>query len=275
MSRRSATFVAIAAGALALPASAQALPAGGVYTGTVGTPKAPQPTQPAFIRLGADGKAPADARIYYHHRCADGSVLTAAFYYDKTDTIRDGKLRRVQQLEEQKMPDGATITEKVTSRLTFTDTSVTGTIRMDAVKTPAGGQPIACDTGDMRVNLKRRNGYGGAITPFDMPAVLTRTSRTKVRMHVRATADCQPSGRLGRAIAVTGTLRDGRFSGDGDVKYTQADGTRVTVGYDLAGRLRGTAATGTLRIKVTSVRANGDTGPTCDSKSRRFALRRG
>jgi hypothetical protein len=263
-----------AAAALALPAAASAQAPGGVYVGTTTNPRAPQTSSPAFIRLGSDPTKPADARVFYMMRCDDGSFASNVFIYDDTDTIRGGRLRKVQRFEPVRQPDGTTLQETSTTRLTFTRTSVRGTFRMDGVKTLASGQVLRCSTGVQRLSLRRNGGYGGELLPQEQPAVLTRSGRD-ARLRVRFNAPCQPQGTLGRVIAVRAPLRDGRFAGEGEIAYTQpSDGTRVRLAYTVRGRVGATRVTGTLRVRVTSTRANGDVGPTCDSGEQQLRLRR-
>ena len=263
-----------AAAALALPATASAQAPGGVYVGTSTTPFAPQPSSPAFIRLGSDPTKPADARVFYMMRCEDGTFASNVFIYDNTDTIRDGRLRKVQRFDPVKQPDGWTLQETSTTRLTFTRTTVRGTFRMDGVKTLVSGQKLQCTTGLQRLSLRRAGGYGGELRPQEQPAVLTRSGRD-ARLHVRFNAPCQPQGALGRVIVVRAPMRDGRFSREGTIAYTQpSDGTRVRLAYTVSGTVGRTRVTGALRVRVTSTRANGDVGPTCDSGRQQLRLRR-
>jgi hypothetical protein len=266
---------ALAAAALAFPAGASALPAGGVYTGNVTTPNGPQPRSAAFLRLSADPTKPADAGIYYIGRCPDGSVFANVYYYDRTDKISRNRLNRVQRFDAEKLPDGSTLQETATTRLTFTDTTVRGTFRVQAVKTLAGGQTLRCDTGTMRVALRRSGAFGGRLAKQAWPATLTTTSRS-ARLALRVTAPCKPAGELGRSLTIQVPLsRRGRFDDDGRTTYTQAsNGTRVTLNWDVAGTVGRTRATGTIRVRATTVRADGTAGPTCDSGVVRMALAR-
>ena len=275
MNPRHLALAAITLGALAVPATASALPKGGVYTGTATTPNGVQDRSPAYFRLGADPTKPADARIFYTSTCADDTVLSNFFFYDATDRIVDGKLRRVQRLDDAKLPDGSTIADTATTRLTFTDTRVTGTFRIQTVKTLPDGQKVDCDTGTMRVALRRNGGYGGFLLPQEGPAVLTRPSRSAVRLHLRVGATCKPAGDLARSFVIRAPLSDGRFRRDGELRYTQAsNGTKVTLKYVLRGTLARSRATATLRVRATTVRADGSAGPSCDSDELAMTLRR-
>ena len=273
MNPRHAIPGALLLAVLALPASASALPAGAVYTGTVATPQAPQKTAPAYIRLSADPNKPADAGIYYLGKCADGTFAGNIFVYDKTDVIRGGKLRRSQKFDPIKTADGGSIVETATSRLTFTNSRVTGTFRVTGVKTNPDGSTVNCDTGAQRLSLRRGRSYGGVMSKTFMPLVIT-PGRTSARVSVRAEAACKPAGTLGRAITIRVPVDGRSFRESDDVSYTQANGTKVELDYTIRGTLGRTKSTGTMRVTATSTRADGTAGPTCDSGTLKFATRR-
>jgi hypothetical protein len=157
--------------------------------------------------------------------------------------------------------------------------TLTGTVQGTVSLTDRAGQqpPITCRFAPVPVSARSSAGivYAGSTTESE-PVVLRldRRRRAVRRLLVGWAAGCKPSGQF----AIPDDLRNfplgttGRFGDVFDIgPLDLGAGAKRTVTYQIAGRIRGARASGTLKVGVRDVDANGAPTTTCGPQSIRFS----
>jgi hypothetical protein len=255
---------------------------------------------PLSFALARSGKSVAEAHLFVTGRCDDGAELnyygTARFSphapgslaTDGDHVLVGGKLSRTGKFNAHgtwSASFGAAVTGRITETV---DGRVTrkgagsGTLRATVQLVDGAGTTLArCDSGALTWHASSARGrvYAGVSTT-DQPVVVEIDRRgTKVR-HMRFgwDAPCVPSdtGSWLMPEDFTGLeLAGGAFSFDLPLVFGYPDGSRRSVQYSLAGRVRKATANGTVSVKVADTDAAGAPESTCDTGTVGWTARSG
>lgn len=258
----------IAAGILALAASVT--PAIGV-SGRLGVTYAGSTSQgdPIVISLSRDGKRLARVVNQWEAPCRVespftlGATLKPNFRMSPTHrfvgTSTAGERNSVGTLW--------VISEAIEGRVNRL--SVAGSMRVAVtVYDKAGKQIDACGA---RVTFKAASARGsvfGGATSQDFPVAIELARGKKVvhHLHIGWHARCTPPGELEIGDIITGlTIKAGHFGRGWIEIYEAPGGLTDSVSYSLHGTIRGSRASGQLRVRVVSRNAAGAAVGQCDS----------
>jgi hypothetical protein len=225
--------------------------------------------EPIAAHLAKTGRQVDRASIYWRAKCDNGKTFFA------TTNVRRLPVRKSARAVRDLGYDSNSRTH-IHFRLTlsFDRRQVTGRFRGKATLRRSG-KDVTCRSPKIRFTANRKGVFAGFLATAPLGLGIDRKGSQVSLFTTAATARCgDGSVELDPAIASKIHVgRHGRFKGSSKLRGKTRRGNHFVARTSVAGRVRGSRASGTFRLRVRYTRPSGRKLTTCDSGRRHWSAR--